>query len=462
MNAAAELTDLLGEQCIATAEGDRERHAHDLTAAALLARRAGRAPTRPACVVRPRTTEHVASVLKWADTTATPVVPFGGGSGVSRGIAVDGGVVVDLGEMHRLTLDEKSRLARAQAGVTGTQLSVELGTRGFTLGHEPQSLALSTVGGWVATRATGQLSARYGGIEKLVSGIEAVFPGGRVVRSKVAPRSSVGPDVASLMIGSEGALGIVTEVSLRVSELARSRVHRALAFEHMSDGVAACRIVAQADLRPTLVRLYDQDDATIFFRKLENPPTTPVLLMSFDGSGAEERVEDAVSRCGGSPASPRLVEWWWEYRNDAVTEYGRIMAGEGLLGRHGLVDTVEVSGTWTILRDLYDAMKEALTDEADLVGCHLSHVYVDGACLYFTLASICTDDDEAAARLDRWWDVAMRTCLDGGGSISHHHGIGRLKARWLPEEMGGWWEVLHDIKQVIDPKRIMNPGVLGL
>jgi alkyldihydroxyacetonephosphate synthase len=123
---------------------------------------------------------------------------------------------------------------------------------------------------------------------------------------------------------------------------------------------------------------------------------------------------------------------------------------------------MEVAGTWTDLRALYHAMKDALADVADVAACHLSHVYPDGACLYFTLGSACPDEDAAVALHARWWEVGMRTCLDNHGSISHHHGIGRLKAPWLAEELGGWWEILAAVKRAVDPKGIMNPGVLGL
>jgi alkyldihydroxyacetonephosphate synthase len=145
-----------------------------------------------------------------------------------------------------------------------------------------------------------------------------------------------------------------------------------------------------------------------------------------------------------------------------VDEYARMMAGDGILGPHALVDTMEVAGTWTILRDLYHRMRDALSPLADHVGCHLSHVYPDGACLYFTLASACSDDDHAQRTDEAWWEAGMSACLGSGGTISHHHGIGRLKARWLPDELGGWWEVLRAVKSVLDPNRIMNPGALGL
>jgi alkyldihydroxyacetonephosphate synthase len=264
------------------------------------------------------------------------------------------------------------------------------------------------------------------------------------------------------MIGSEGTLGIVTEVTLRVVPAVPDSVDRCIRFEHMADGVGACRRLGQSALEPTLVRLYDADDAALFLRHHPDEPQGPLLLLSFDGRDAEGRMKEAVEIAGGVEGNHDLVQHWWDHRNDAVAEYRRVMRGDGLLGPHGLVDTMEVSGTWTVLRDLYHSMKEALQEEADFVGCHLSHVYPDGACLYFTVGSACGDDDEARKKHEAWWNAGMGACLYNGGSISHHHGIGRLKARWLPDELGGWWDVLRAIKAALDPNRIMNPGALGL
>ena len=463
MTAAEQLAGLLDPSVVSTDQGDLDVHASDWAPSALLGRRRGETPGLPACVVRPRSTEEVATLLEWAATTVTPVVPWGGGSSVLASAVPAGRVVVDLGALDTLgPVDEKSRLVRCGAGVTGPALAAHLEGAGYLLGHEPQSVAISTVGGWIATRACGQLSARYGGIESVLAGFTAVLPGGRVVTSKTVPRRAAGPDVAALLVGSEGTLGIVTEAELRVAPLPAERVDAAVRFEHMSDGVAACRALAQSELRPTLVRLYDPEDAAIFLRHFADEPAGPLLLLSFEGERATERAAAAADLAKGSEAGAHLVEHWWAHRNDAVGEFRRLMAGEGLLGPHALVETIEVAGTWTVLRGLYHSMKEKLGALADIAGCHVSHVYPDGACLYFTLAAACADDEDARIRLGQWWDTGMRTCLDAGGSISHHHGIGRVKAPWLEQELCGWLDVLRAVKAAIDPSRVMNPGALGL
>jgi alkyldihydroxyacetonephosphate synthase len=264
------------------------------------------------------------------------------------------------------------------------------------------------------------------------------------------------------MIGSEGTLGIVTEATLRLSPADVGRADRCIRFEHMADGVAACRTIAQSELVPSVVRLYDHDDSTIFLRAHPDEAPGPLLLISFEGSDAGRRADSAVELAGGVRGNDSLVEHWWEHRNDAVDDFRELMGGRGILGPYALVDTIEISGAWSVLRALYHQVGEALEPLADLVGCHLSHVYPDGGCLYFTLASACADEAAAAALYEKWWATAMQECLAAGGSISHHHGIGRLKAPWLAAELGGWFEVLKAVKAAVDPHRIMNPGALGL
>jgi len=358
--------------------------------------------------------------------------------------------------------DENNRLVRAECGVLGSDLDHALHDWGFMLGHQPQSMEISTVGGWVSTRAVGQLSSRYGAIEDLIAGLEAVLPDGRIVRTKGTPRAAIGPDVASLLLGAEGTLGIVTEVTLRVAPLPPARLDLCVRFEHMSEGVAAYRKVAQEGLEPTMMRLYDRDDAEIFLRNHPDEPRDPLMLLSFEGFDALARLEEAFGLTRGARGNDDLVDHWWVHRNDLAQEYVKLMEGKGLLGPHAIVETIEVSARWSNLRDVYHSMKDALSKEADIVGCHLSHHYVDGACLYFSIGSSCDSDEEAARKLDAWWAAAMPACVEAGGSISHHHGIGRRRARWLPDELDGWWDVLVAVKKAMDPNGIMNPGALGL
>lgn len=463
MSRAEQLAGVLSEGAVSVDDRDLAAHARDLSASALIRERSGQTPAAPEVVVRPADTDEVARLLAWADRERAPIVPFGGGSSVVRGISPGGAVVVDLSRMASvLELDEKSRLVRVQAGIRGDALQASLAENGWMLGHQPQSMALSTVGGWIATRAAGQLSLGFGAIEDVVTAFDVVLPGGRVLRGRVHPRRSTGPGLEHLLMGSEGALGIVTEAVIRIVPALQQRADASFTFESMSAGVAACRAVAQSGTSPMLARLYDAEDTAIFWRRLDQPPAGPLLVTSARDAGTLDRVAALVAAAGGEPAAESLTSYWWEHRNDAAEDFLHAMAGGGILGANPAIETIEVSATWSNLRDLYHSLKEGLKGEADVVGCHLSHAYPEGACLYFTLASACGDDAAAGSRLDAWWEKAMATTLAAGGSISHHHGIGRTRARWIREELGDWYELLVALKRVIDPNGIMNPGVLGL
>ena len=308
MRPVEELAELLGPHRVTTDPVDLARHAIDQGVAGLLRVRRGEELGLPLCVVRPRSTDQIRAVVDWANRTKIPLVPYGGGSSVVGAIAAADAVVVELRAMDQiLDFDEKSRFVRVQPGMLGPDLDKALRAWGYMLGHEPQSVKISTVGGWIATRAAGQLSARYGGIEDLLIALEAVLPTGAVVRSKLTPRRAAGPDVAALLVGSEGSLGIVTEATLLVSPIPDESADRCVRFEHMNDAVNACRLIIQAGLHPTLVRLYDRDDSTIFLRHHPEETPGPLLLLSFEGPGCADRADDAIELSGGVPGNDELV-----------------------------------------------------------------------------------------------------------------------------------------------------------
>jgi alkyldihydroxyacetonephosphate synthase len=462
-----DLRERLHDGAVSTEPADLEAHAHDWWTLALLRERRGERFILPAAVVRPRSTQEVAAVLGWAQETRTRVVPFGGGSGVSGGAeAIAGAIALDVREMNQVVnVDREALTVTAQAGIGGRELEEDLAGRGLTLGHFPQSIDISTLGGWVAARSAGQKSARYGRLEDMVVALEVVLPGGRVVRTRPAPASAAGPDLTRVFIGSEGTLGVITEATLAIRPAPRVVAHGAYAFATFTDGLDAVRRVAQEELHPAVMRLYDEVDVGIAFRDAPDKPDGSLLVLRFEGDAIAEPEERAVrtivEQAGGKDIGSGIAERWWDHRNDAVATFRQIMLG-GLLGPAAAVDTMEVAGMWPVTA-LYESVRGALGAHADVVGCHASHPYPQGTCLYFTFVFVGAKDDGAVeARYRAAWAEAAEATLAAGGSITHHHGVGLLKAPWLPQELGEGFEVLRAIKTALDPSNIMNPGKLGL
>ena len=421
----------------------------------------------PSAVVRPASTQEVSAVLRWAQESRTPVVPFGGGSGVAGGAeAIAGSIALDTRSLDRvIDLDGRSLTVTAQAGIMGRTLEEFLAAEGFTLGHFPQSIDISTLGGWIAARSAGQKSARYGRLEEMILGIEVVLPGGAVLRTRPVPASAAGPDLARLFVGSEGTLGVVTEATLAIRPAPATVSHGAYGFETFASGLDAVRAVTRADLRPAVMRLYDEVDVGISFRDAPDRPGGALLVLRFEGDELAASEEEAVRRVvageGGRDLGPGLAERWWEHRNDAVGTFRQIML-DGLLGPAAAVDTMEIAGLWPV-DALYEHVREALSMHADVVGCHASHPYPQGACLYFTFVFVgATDDRVVEARYRAAWEAAASAALEAGATVTHHHGVGLLKAGWLRRELGEGFELLRALKRTLDPAGIMNPGKLGL
>ena len=445
----------------------RERAA-DSWALALLRRAAGDGLPTPAAVVFPSSTEDVAAVLAWAGDTATAVITRGGGSGVCGGAAAAAGsVVLDLSRMDKITgVDLVSRVVHVQAGVRGEQLEDTLAGHGLTVGHYPQSIAASTVGGWIAASSAGQASTGFGAIEDVLLGLTAVLPQGGILRCRAVPRSAAGPDLRRLLVGSEGTLAVVTEAALACR--ARPAGWEWLvcgfgSFAALADGL---REAVRAETGAAVIRGYDEADAAFSFGALGHQGGCVAMLGFPAGlAGLDDRKSVALAalhRAGASGAlDPRYGEHWWAHRNDAASTYLQIMGPERTFGDGVVVDTIEVAGLWSAVPGLYAGVRAALAEHAETVGCHLSHLYPSGSSLYFTFLLRGADDHDAQVRYLAAWEQAVRSCGEAGGTITHHHGVGRLKSAFLAGELGETGiDVLTRLKAALDPQGIMNPGVL--
>jgi alkyldihydroxyacetonephosphate synthase len=468
----ADLARRLADACdsVSTLDADRAEAGRDWWPIAIGWADQGAVPSRPALVARPTDTAQVSAVLALCDAARVPVTPAGGRSGVcGASIPLFGGVALDLCGLAGIgEVDDESLVADLRAGTFGPD--VESGLRndhGLTLGHWPQSMDLSTVGGWLACRGAGQYSNRYGKIEDMVLGLEVVLADGRVIRTGGhGPRSATGPDLTQIFVGSEGTLGVITEGRFRVHPVPGGEGRRAFGFATFADGLDACRRILRRGATPAVLRLYD---ATESGRSFDEPDTNVLIVLDEDDPdlvGATLAVVD--QECAGTDELDLgHVDRWLTHRND--------VSALAPLWRAGVVvDTVEVSARWTALPGLYRSVLEALGGVPGtlVASSHQSHAYSDGACLYFTFAGrppveMATGDPSArdawvGAYYRRAWDEVTRATISAGGAISHHHGIGLNRGRFLAEELGGSFDVLAAVKAALDPHGILNPGKLGL
>ena len=442
-------------------DADLATHSYDCWPVAVKWRQQGKRPYAPAAVVRPRATDEVSRVLHWASERGVPVTPWGAGSAVTGSpLALTGGISLDLSALNRvLVLDETNLLVKVQAGTMGHHLEAELNARGYTLNHSPQSLDRSTAGGWVATRATGQFSSRWGGIEDLLVALTVVLPTGEVVETVFTPRAALGPDLRQLFIGAEGTLGVVTEVTLKIFPMAPARIFETLCFSTVTAGLQAMRKIMRAGLRPFLLRFYDEDESLYAVR--DATFTGCAMFLGCEGLESVARAEQdaCLLIClaeGAELRGPDAAIGWMGRRFDFST-VENLLAEPG-----GLAETVEVAHFWDGIEPTYRALKAALAPLADHVLGHFSHAYPQGTSLYVILLGQTDDAAAAEMRLERIWEVAMEIALREGAAISHHHGVGLARLPYIRRELGSGMVVLERIKKAIDPAGIMSPGKLGL
>jgi len=441
-------------------------HATDSWSLALLRRVRGDDLTEPAGIIFPARTEEVATILAWASQTGTTVIPRGAGSGVCGGAqAASQAVVLDLSRMDRIgPVDPESQTVDVQAGVRGDRLEEELARSNLTTGHYPQSIAISTVGGWIAASSAGQASTGFGAIEDLLLGLTAVLPDGVILRLRPVPRSAAGPDLKRLLTGSEGTLAVVTEATLACRARPQAWDWLAFGYGDFTTMATALRDVKRAETGAAVLRGYDETDAQLGFGALQHT-TGCVALAGFPdgppGLDARKQAATAILRATGTELGARYGEHWWQHRNDAVRTYAQIMGPERAFGAGVIVDTMEVAGLWSNVPRLYYEIRTGLSAHAQAVACHLSHLYPSGSSLYFTFLITGPDDQDAETRYHQAWQQAARACTQVGGTITHHHGVGRLKAPFLSQDLGETGaHVLTRIRQALDPAGIMNPGVL--
>ena len=429
----------------------------------------GQVPARPAAVVRPADAAQVAATLAACSAAGVPVTAVAGRSGVCGGsVPVFGGVSLDCtGLVGPVVVDEESLVAEVPAGLFGPDLEAALGSvgDGYTLGHFPQSMDLSTVGGWLACRGAGQYSTRYGKIEDMVTGLEVVLADGTVCRTEGdAPRAATGPNLTQLFVGSEGTLGVITSARLRVHPRPAAEGRRAYAFGSFAAGLDACRRVLRRGATPAVLRLYDETESRRNFDHGEG--CVLVVLDEADPGLLAATLAVVDEECAtASSLDEALVARWLEHRNDTS-------ALVPLWRADVVVDTAEVAGRWSVLAPLADEVLGALDRVPGtlVASVHQSHAYPDGACLYFTFAGREAREGATPQEAMAWeeayyrqaWDAMVAVVAGHGAAISHHHGIGLNRARFMAGALGPAFGVLESLKAALDPAGVLNPGKLGL
>lgn len=416
----------------------------------------------PGCIVKPRHSGDVQAVVRISTEHGVAIVPYGLGSGVCGGIEPSNDhLLLDMGAMNQLVnIDEENLLATFEAGMNGLVAEQAVAAHGLTIGHWPQSIAISSVGGWVSTRASGQFSTAYGNIEDILYSLQAVLPNGELVTLGKAPRAASGPDLRQLLMGAEGTMGIITQVTLSLRRAAPCRRYSAFYATDMAQGFTAQRQIVQADWRPPVMRQYDNSEVARLFPSYLRDNSV-LLLMVHEGPAARVEVEVAAvtaiaHQLGMTTADSAACEDWMTRRN-------HVPQWRDLLEQGWIADTIEISAPWSAINGVYNDAIAALQNVPSLVNAsaHSSHVYRSGINLYFTFACQPADKQAMEALYFECWQQVLAATTAAGGGIAHHHGIGRLRKNYLENDLGAAGvELLRTLKRAVDPNNYFNPGNL--
>ncbi|MFG2132818.1 FAD-binding oxidoreductase [Streptomyces sp. NPDC048751] len=459
--------------CLRTDAETRVRHTRGKSTPDLLRIRGGDVDDVPAAVVLPESHDEVLAVLAVCEEHGLALVPFGGGTSVVGGLTPGrrgAFVALDLRRMDRLlALDPVSRTATLQPGLRAPQAEALLAEHGFTLGHFPQSYEWATIGGFAATRSSGQASAGYGRFDEMVLGLTLATPRGTLDTGR-APRSAAGPDLRQLVLGSEGAFGVITSVTVRIRPVPQTRLYEGWRFASFQEGADALRRLAQDGPRPTVLRLSDETETLIGLAQPDaigsgaEQNAGCLAIAGFEGTPRDtahrrERAAAVLRDCGGTPLGAEPGEKWAQGR------YSAPYLRDALLDAGAFAETLETATFWSRVPDLYASVRETLTKTLTesgtppLVMCHISHVYDNGASLYFTVVS--AQGDDPVAHWTRAKRAANEAILAAGGTISHHHGVGTDHRDWYVREAGPLGvDALRAVKERLDPSGVLNPGVL--
>lgn len=462
-----ELEQIVGVEHV-LAESDKKKHySSDLYWLSTMWSEKQQETVEAQFVVFPSSTEEVSGIMRLATEYSVPVTVRGLGSGTQGGAtALFGGIVLCLERMDRvINIDEKSLVLTAQPGINGEVLEKLLNERGLMLSHYPSSFAIASLGGYLAARGSGVMSTKYGKAEDMVLSIEVVLPDGKVMNSLPVPNHANGPGLLQLFVGSEGTLGVITEIKIRLDPIPEKRRFRAFTFPSVTAGLEAGRKIMLERLNPAVIRLYDEGASKRSLRDTGHDIDGVAMIVMVDGR--EDVSEIQMNRVieislaeGGTDEGEAEGEHWWEHRYD----FYRPPLQPEYPNMYGTVETVT---TFDKIEELYEAKRRHIVENYAEWGAkytaHFSHWYPWGVMIYdrFYIDNPPQDPVESLRLHNKIWDECSRINLDIAGILNEHHGIGFKVGRLMREQQGEAFEVLLGIKKSIDPRGIMNPGKLG-
>ena len=428
----------------------------------------------PLAVVKAMSTEDVSKTLKYCNDNGICVITKTGATCSEDQLVIvnDHTIYLDCSGMNQLiALDEYSMMATAGCGMPLARLEEIVNEKGLTTGHCPQSQPLAHLGGLCATRSIGQFSTYYGGIEDLVCGLEAVLPNGEVVRIRNVPRRAAGPDLRHLFLGSEGALAVITEVTLKLFRYYPDDFWKGAYVVHsFVEGIAALRDIITDGYRPSVVRLYDKADMDLNYGSVELAEGEACMFFVAEGPPdiarvTGENIDRIAKEHGARYAGTKIVDHWLATRNNICDTIGKEAAREEFRQTKTFYATCEISASWTEVADIYRAVMEKLPKELDnltLLGGHVSHSYQTGTNIYFVY-HIRANDPLQLTEVDQWKLIDMlcqEVLKKSTGGAMHHHGTGKVRVKLMKQEHGSSYVLMKGLKDMMDPNGIMNPGTL--
>jgi len=424
----------------------------------------GQYPYLTDAVLVPQNEAEVAVIVIAANRYNVGIIPYGGGSGIVGGtIPYKGQVIVDTKRLTEFSINHYNLTARSGAGLSGAEFENLLNSQGYTSGHYPQSFQSACMGGMVATRAIGTFSTKYGKMDDMVTALDVVMPTGEIVRTHNAPKRSSGPELMQIFLGSEGVYGIITSVEMKIYHLAEKRIFATYTFPTTEDGLNAVRSFIHKGLRLAVIRLYDEVEAKHKIAQYSFEKGFALLILVFEGFTemteleARQTQEICLANFGCYKGETASFEWHaTRFSTKKMLDYD---ATKG-----ATADAIEVAAPWDCIGNVWREIRKALAPLCEEIDCHFSHVYHSGASVYVIFHAKTGGDDLAGEqRYLECLRIACETSVKFGGNISHHHGIGTAKAEFMKLEHGeNGVSVMQKIKNALDPKGIVNKGVLGI